>query len=154
MNKRRVKRPYKEVIFRLFMRTLILTNLYTPAKAIYEDIYPLFPNGRRQKVRMLQFYRQFIKPNSLCFDVGANIGNRTEIFLKLGAKVVTIEPQKACMKRLQRKFRRSDKVSLVQKAVSEQEGEHQMMVANTHTLSSLSPIWVKCVSAYRKAPWH
>jgi len=30
----------------------------------------------------------------LCFDVGANVGNRIEPMLQIGAKVIAIEPQK------------------------------------------------------------
>lgn len=33
----------------------------------------------------LSFYGKFINPNDLCFDIGANYGNRTIVFLALGA---------------------------------------------------------------------
>src|SRR4249920_1319317 len=39
-----------------------------------------------------RFYSQFIGRRSLCFDVGANVGTRAEIFLSLGATVVAVEP--------------------------------------------------------------
>jgi len=42
---------------------------------------------RRQK-----FYNQFISPNDLVFDIGANVGNRTRPLLNIGAKVVAVEP--------------------------------------------------------------
>lgn len=45
----------------------------------------------------MRFYEQFIRPNDICFDIGANMGNRTEVFLKLGAKVIAVEPQSECV---------------------------------------------------------
>jgi hypothetical protein len=42
---------------------------------------------------MTSFYQQFLQPGDLCFDVGANMGNRVEAFLKIGANVVVVEPQ-------------------------------------------------------------
>ena len=59
--------------------------------------------------KKLKFYSQFIKKGDLVFDVGANLGNRTKIFLKLGARVVAIEPQPFCMSRL-KSFYQKNKV--------------------------------------------
>ena len=50
------------------------------------------------------FYGDFIKTGNLVFDVGANYGNRVEIFVALGAKVVAIEPQLKCVKFLKKKY--------------------------------------------------
>jgi len=43
---------------------------------------------------MITFYSPYIKRGDLCFDIVANISDKTNIFLKLGAKVVCVEPQK------------------------------------------------------------
>ena len=45
----------------------------------------------------IDFYKKLINPNDLVFDIGANIGNRVESFLKCGARVVAIEPQPDCV---------------------------------------------------------
>lgn len=50
------------------------------------------------------FYSQFLKKDDLVFDVGANYGNRVEIFLKLGCRVVAIEPQQKCIEYLEQRF--------------------------------------------------
>ena len=42
--------------------------------------------------------------NELCFDVGANIGNKTEKFLSYGDSVICIEPQTYCNSILESKF--------------------------------------------------
>lgn len=51
------------------------------------------------------FYKEIICPNDLVFDVGANFGNRVELFLGLHAKVVAIEPQKKCTDYLKTKYK-------------------------------------------------
>ena len=51
--------------------------------------------------RLKQFYGQFITKGDLCFDVGAHLGNRSNAWLKLGAKVVAVEPQPQCIRYLE-----------------------------------------------------
>jgi len=92
--------------------------------------------------KMLNFYRQFINAGDLCFDIGANMGNRTRIFLKLGASVVAVEPQNKCMRFLGRKFGDNERVNLVKKALGEVEGEADMMISDEHAISSLSKEWI------------
>ena len=46
-----------------------------------------------ERRRELDLYRQFIRKGDLCIDVGANIGDKTDLFLRLGASVIAIEPQ-------------------------------------------------------------
>src|SRR4051812_35155473 len=50
--------------------------------------------------RERDFLRQFINPGDLCFDVGANVGAKTEMLLDLGARVVAFEPQEECRREL------------------------------------------------------
>src|SRR3989442_2261023 len=45
--------------------------------------------------RVVEFYRKVLdgfRKGDMIFDVGANLGHKTDIFLRLGAKVVAIEP--------------------------------------------------------------
>lgn len=46
-----------------------------------------------KKKRAKKFYSEFIKEGDLCFDVGAHLGDRSAVWLGLGATVVAIEPQ-------------------------------------------------------------
>ena len=78
--------------------------------------------GREKKAKkrlqkMVGFYSGFIKKGDMCFDVGANLGDRTEAFLKLGAKVVVVEPQEDCIKTLKDKFGDNENVFIVPKAL-------------------------------------
>lgn len=98
--------------------------------------------SKYQKKAMFKLYSQYIKEHDLCFDVGANIGNRVDIFLKLGGKVVAIEPEKACCKELLKRFKDNPNFTLIQKGLGEQEGTIQLMVSTVSTTSSMSTEWV------------
>jgi len=99
------------------------------------------------KRKKLEFYSHFIKKGDLCFDVGANLGNRTDIFLKLGASVVAIEPQEICMQKLWQKFGKNNRVILVQKALGDKEGEGNFFLSNAQAISSMSKEWINSVKA-------
>jgi len=98
-----------------------------------------------QDVKMLEFYSQFVSPGNLCFDVGANIGNRVKIFLELQADVVAIEPQDECARILKRVFGNNHHLRIIQKALGAREGEAEIMISESNTLSSLSPEWIEAV---------
>jgi FkbM family methyltransferase len=87
----------------------------------------LTPVGKKiyeQREKRFAFYRQFVKAGDLCFDVGANYGNRTEVFLGLGARVIAVEPQDDVM-------RREPRVTLIHAGLDESEGEREMYVCDT-----------------------
>jgi len=101
--------------------------------------------ARQRRSRALRFYRRFVPVDGLCFDVGANMGERTAIFLELGARAVAVEPQEACAEALRQRF--GTQIELVQAALGPEPGEAELLVANYHTLASLSPDWVDAVRA-------
>lgn len=94
---------------------------------------------------MLDFYGQFIKAGDLCFDVGANIGNRTKIFLALDAKVIAVEPQKDCSFFLKYYFRNNKSVEIIPKALGGKEGKADLYISDGNTVSSMSPEWINRV---------
>jgi FkbM family methyltransferase len=94
---------------------------------------------------MREFYSKMLSQGELCFDVGANVGNRVKIFLKLHANVIAIEPQHECERVLREIYGRNRNVTIVQKALGESEGEAEMLISNAHTISSLSPEWIESV---------
>jgi FkbM family methyltransferase len=116
------------------------------AKDAMDALAAATPAGRRARDRTLRFYGQFVGAGSLCFDVGANVGKRTEVFLALGARVVAVEPQPACLRRLRRRCANNDRAVVVDRALGAREGEAEMLVSAVHTLSSFSPEWVRSVT--------
>ena len=95
--------------------------------------------------KMVSFYSQFIRPGDLVFDVGANVGNRTAIFLELGARVVAVEPQKACAKILERCFGRNKAFVLEKLALGATAGTDYLYQGSVNTLSSMSENWIDTV---------
>lgn len=94
---------------------------------------------------MLEFYSKFVSRGTTCFDVGANIGNRVKIFLKLQANVVAVEPQDECVQILRTGLGSNRNVTIVQKALGESEGEAEIMISNSNSISSLSTEWIESV---------
>ena len=93
---------------------------------------------------MLNFYSNFIKNGDLCFDVGANVGNRTDCFLKLGAKVICIEPQDSCFKKLTRSFGKNSNVILINKGISDKVGYINLHICeDCNVISTMSDRWIK-----------
>ncbi len=124
----------------IFVRALRALRLYN---IVYAAVLAISNVLSRKK--MVRFYSQFVSKGDLCFDIGANIGNRTEAFLKLGANVVAVEPQDICMRKLLNKYDNNNKVFLVHKALGEEEGTGNIMLSNSHTVSSMSKEWINCV---------
>lgn len=99
-------------------------------------IYYGKPFNRR---RLKRFYSAFVKPGDLCFDIGAHLGNRTDAWLRLGARVVAVDPQPACMRYLRRRFGKQTGVTLVEAAISDQPGEQVLHVSQlTPTITTLA----------------
>lgn len=46
---------------------------------------------------MDRLYAMFIGPDDLAFDIGSHVGDRIGAFRRLGARVVALEPQPACV---------------------------------------------------------
>src|SRR5258708_708572 len=81
------------------------------------------------------FYRKLLvglQRDDLIFDIGANMGEKTDVFLRLGARVVSVEPDDACRAILRDRFLqyrlRPRPVTLVGKAVSDKTGTEQMWI--------------------------
>ena len=91
------------------------------------------------RTRLKQFYAQFIKAGDLCFDVGAHLGNRTDAWSLLGAKVVAIEPQPQCMAYMQKLFKGKSNITLIEKAVGKEAGKASLFISKlTPTISTMS----------------
>jgi FkbM family methyltransferase len=98
-------------------------------------------NESAQQKLMKELYSEHIKEGSLCFDVGANLGSRIGVFLNLGAQVIAVEPQKGCVKYLNRKFK--GKIITLCKAVGEKNDKQEIYISKySSTLTSLSKEWI------------
>jgi FkbM family methyltransferase len=113
--------------------------------------------GRQKKAerrlkRAVRFYGQFIEPGMLCFDVGANLGNRTEAFLRLGARVIAVEPQESCAQTLMETFGGDPSFTLIRQALDKSCGSKEMLMSTWHTVSSMSHQWIESVQTRNLFP--
>lgn len=94
--------------------------------------------------RRRAFYGQFMKPGSVCFDVGAHLGDRIRTWRHLGARVVAVEPQPACLSVLRRLYGSDSAVTLLPAALGAVPGTATLQISDaTPTVSSLSPDWIR-----------
>jgi FkbM family methyltransferase len=104
---------------------------------------------------MRSFYSQFVGAGSLVFDVGANVGNRTKVFLRLGARVVAVEPQPECARLLAEAFRGDSRLTIECEALGRAPGAAELKLSDASTISSMSAGWIDAVrSSGRFAQYH
>tara|TARA_R110000868_G_scaffold155691_6_gene382196 strand:- start:68249 stop:69031 length:783 start_codon:yes stop_codon:yes gene_type:complete len=95
----------------------------------------------RQDSKMQNFYSQFVFRDGICFDVGANRGNRVKVFLSLESNVVGFEPQPHCIDFLKKVYSTNHRFKLEKVALGEHIGEARMFLSEVDTLSTLSSTW-------------
>src|SRR5688572_9043943 len=101
------------------------------------------PDYWKQKQTQLHFYTRLIPKRSLCFDIGANVGNYTELLLQAGARrVVAVEPQAACVNDIRQRFIEDRRVTLVPAAVGSTEGMVKMYASDASQIASCSKEWI------------
>ena len=107
------------------------------------------PNNKQEKKNKKEleknskrksFYGSFVEKSDLCFDVGANVGNRINPLLELGARIVAVEPQKGCCEILKYKF--GNKIEIVNKGLGDSESIKKFHISTNNTLSSFSDEWI------------
>lgn len=131
------------------IKYLIGDDVIYVARNLRDKVWPspAYLEEQTENEKRKKFYAQFIQSGDLCFDVGANVGNRVHSLLQLGAKVVAFEPQKSCVKILRRKF--GQKIVIVPEAVGDKEETLDMHISNFSALSSLSSEWIDSVKSDR-----
>ena len=104
------------------------------------------------------FYRTLLvglRRDDLIFDIGANVGAKTEVFLSLGARVVAVEPDRAAREIIQDRFLRyrirSRPVTIVDKAVTERSGTARMLIDGPGSaVNTLSQKWANYLHENRE----
>ncbi len=92
--------------------------------------------------RMRRFYRQFMGPGDLCFDVGAHVGNRVRAWSALGAEVVAIEPQPQMLSVLERLYGKKSNIQILPIGVADQSGSLELLINTRNpTLTTFSADW-------------
>lgn len=126
--------------FRRYMKeALIELGCYRWGRRAYHQLLPT-KVGRDHR-RQVEFYSEFLSPGDLCFDVGANIGAKSEIFLDTGARVVAFEPQPGCLREMRARCGSNRRLAVVAAAIGRRAGEATLFVGAQTSTSSLRPDW-------------
>lgn len=109
---------------------------------------------RRQEVQFYESVLAGFEKGDLIFDIGANEGAKTDVFLRLGARVVAVEPNDACSKSLEERFLEfrihPRPVTIVNSAVSNRPGTEEMLVDGPGSaVNTLSPKWAESLKKNR-----
>jgi len=108
-------------------------------------------------MQLRRFYRRFLPPQGLAFDVGAHAGNRVAALRQLGARVVALEPQADFLHLLQRRFGADSQVTLLPQALGRAPGQARLMASpRTPTVATLSTDFVERAGAapsFRGVQW-
>lgn len=83
-------------------------------------------------------YKPYVKPGDLVFDIGANRGDKTAIFLDHGARVVAVEPDAEVAAALSARFAGSTRCHIVEAGVGAQVGAQEFQVSPHSTRSTFA----------------
>jgi FkbM family methyltransferase len=121
--------------------------------SIFYDAYWTLADRRLldDRTREVAFYRALLSgfsPGDVIFDIGANIGQKTDVFLRLGARVIAVDPDTSNQRILRQRFLewrlRPKPVTIVNKAVSESDGRQTFWIdAPGSAKNTLNSKWVE-----------
>jgi len=103
---------------------------------------------RKQQAREIAFYSSLVPAGALCFDIGANLGQKAEVLLACGAHVVTVEPNPLCYPTLKHLFGRNKSCYIVPSAVGKDIGSVDLYVHGTDATGSVRAEWDKQIYGF------
>ena len=108
----------------------------------------------RQEVAFYEKVLVGLKRGDLMFDIGANQGSKTDVFLRLGARIIAVEPDEACSTTLNDRFRRfrirPRPVTIITRAVSNRVGTEEMLIDGPGSaVNTMSPKWAETLRKNR-----
>lgn len=114
------------------------TRIFRPARRVFLSLFD------RPKLailnRMRDFYGRFMRKDSLVLDVGANVGDYTNVFLSLGARVIAVEPNPRCAKLIKR-MEAKESVYVENVALGNCEGSAELNVCQWYEIITISDDW-------------
>jgi len=144
----------KERIKKFLKKKNIYYHLkYSGLFRLYQAIFK--PLERERQKKEISFYKSFLPPCNLIFDIGAYDGHKTAAFLAISKRVVCCEPDEENFKVLKIRFRNKKKRVIIEnKAVSDKKGEAQLHIHHeASAFNTLSDKWMKLLEDDNKVKW-
>lgn len=101
--------------------------------------------------RAVEFFKEFIDPGQLVFDIGAHAGDLALIFATCGAKVVAVEPQPWLAAEI--RDRLGERVSVIELAMAAAEGEATLHIDDTGAAATLSEHFPDVLRSSKISDW-
>ncbi|PUA81262.1 FkbM family methyltransferase [Nocardioides currus] len=111
-------------------------GLYQPVRNAYNRLFR--PDAAAHRNRVRTYFSEFVGPGDLVFDIGANDGRYTGVFLELGGRVVAVEPNPSLAKTLHERYR----LDIEEVAVGANPGSAELHLGSADILSTLSTEWM------------
>lgn len=126
---------------------------YSFAFRIYQSLFKRTDIANEQKE--IRFYKSFLLPCNLIFDIGAYDGHKTKAFLKIAKKVVSCEPDPYSFKILKTRFRNYKKrVFFENKAIADSECEKKLLIHHPGSaFNTLSEKWKETLEKDNLEKW-
>ena len=119
--------------------SLIKSGLYKPARWLVD--HAIDRSRLRDRRARATLIRKLVPAESLCFDIGANVGDYAAMLLDAGMRVVSIDAQPASIDELRARFSNDRRITIVSGAVGEQEGSADFYISEQHATSGMLQEW-------------
>ena len=121
-------------------KVLLRMGLYHELRYAKHLAADRLPTGMLRNRRFRHLYRSLVPANSLCFDVGANIGDIATLLLAVPTRVIAVEPNPQTAALLTRRV--GAKAVVLQTALGKAPGEITLHVADSApSLATVSADW-------------
>ena len=105
--------------------------------------FDVYYRDRARTDRMHRLNAAFVGPGATVFDIGAHIGDRTGSFLRLGARVVAVDPQPLPFRALRLLYGQCPRATLLDVAVGATEGQTDLLLNTSNpTVATLAEDFV------------
>ena len=123
-------------------RTLCALHVYRPTRNAYQRAFNRA--HWRDRAALRELLRPFVPRGGFVFDVGANRGRLSELFLELGARVVAVEANPLLAARIKRCYGRAVTVEPV--ALGASDGTVSLHIGQRDGHSTVSSQWLETVN--------
>lgn len=115
-----------------------MAGLYRPARWVFRR---LRSERQHRYVDAVELYRSLLPSGALCFDVGANIGEKSEALLAAGARVIAFEPNQRTVPELRARCGHDARWTLIQTGIGSGSAIATLYATAASGQSSLVPNW-------------
>lgn len=129
------------IFFKRILLPLVKITIFVSVLGVYFYGFKLHKSFKSE----VAFISQFCKSGDCVFDVGANMGRKTDIYLACGvSRVICIEPQPKCIAHLRDKYIGDSRVVIIPKGLSNSEGTIDLMLCSkAHFIATCSTDWTR-----------